>query len=526
MSDVEEALRERTRELAARIKELNCLYRVSDLLQRESLDLTVKLRQLPGLLISGLRFPEVARVLIEADARRFDVDWGEPRGPVFTQSIEVGGQVHGAIHVAYGPDADGPSIGSDERALVQAVALRVGVMLDRHRAEGERLALEEQLRQSQKMEAIGRLAGGIAHDFNNLLTSIKGLSSLALNELEAGHPIRPDLEEIVKASQRATGLTRQLLAFSRKQLLQLVPVDLNAAVLDLETMLRRVLREGVALRASYDHTLPPVIADPSQLDQVVMNLVVNAQDAMPHGGTIELITTLERVPSERAQIPAGEYALLTVRDSGVGIPPEHLDKVFEPFFTTKSAGEGTGLGLATVFGIVQQGGGFIDVESRIGVGSTFRVYLPLAGASAVVDTPVERPAPPAGGTETVLVAEDDASVRRLVDRILGSAGYHVLSAESAEQALALAEAHQGRVDLLLTDVVMPRIGGEQLHGRIVEQWPGVRVLYMSGYTDDPVVRREAQAPEGAYLAKPFPPELLLAKVRRALDREPQTLSDR
>ena len=214
----------------------------------------------------------------------------------------------------------------------------------------------------------------------------------------------------------------------------------------------------------------------------------------------------------------------------VGIGAEDLPRIGEPFFQAQDGlsrrYEGTGLGLSTVFGIVQQGGGFIEVESSVGAGSTFRIYLPLANASAVAVTSGESLSHAVGGTETVLVAEDDASVRRLVDRILGSAGYRVVSAESAEQALALVEAHEGRLDLLLTDVVMPRIGGEELYGRIADLWPGVRVLYMSGYTDNPVVRREAEAPDGAYLAKPFPPEALLAKVRRVLDRQPQTLSDR
>jgi signal transduction histidine kinase/CheY-like chemotaxis protein len=525
MSDVEFVLRERTRELASRMKELNCLYRASDLLQRDTLDPEVKLRQMPGLLVSGLRFPEVARVLLEIDERRYEVEWGQPHGPVAREPVRVNGREVGALHVAYGPHGDGPDPSPDERTLVAAIATRIGVMLERQRAEAERLALEDQLRQSQKMEAIGRLAGGIAHDFNNLLTSIKGLSSLALRELSPDHPIRPDLEEIEKAAQRAAGLTRQLLAFSRKQMLKLVPVDLNDVVSGIERMLRRVITERIELHATYGRGLQPVMADPSQLEQVVMNLVVNAQDALGEGGTIEIATRHESIGEERGPVPPGEYAVLSVRDTGVGIAPDHLDKVFEPFFTTKPPGEGTGLGLATVFGIVNQGGGFLQVESRLGAGATFRVYLPFATETAHEEAEDSEPDTLAG-FETVVVAEDDAAVRRLVNRILGRAGYRVLQAENARQALEVIEDAEGRVHLLLTDVVMPHGGGEELYDLVKARWPGVRVLYMSGYTDNPVVRREAEDPNGAYLAKPFAPDALLAKVRRVLDREPQTLADR
>ena len=525
MSDVEFVLRERTRELAARIKELNCLYRASELLQRDNLDMEVKLRQIPGLLVSGLRFPEVARALLEVEERRFEVEWSQPHGPDYSEPVLVNGREQGRLHVAYGPDENGPEPGPDERALVRGIATRIGGMLERQRAEMERLALEEQLRQSQKMEAIGRLAGGIAHDFNNLLTSIKGLSSLALKELTPKHPIRPDLEEIEKAAQRAAGLTRQLLTFSRKQRLRLAPVDLNSAVSGIETMLRRVLDERIELRATYDRRLPPIMADANQLEQVVMNLVVNAQDAMRDGGIIEIVTRLETVSDEPGAVPPGDYALLMVSDTGVGIPPENLDKVFEPFFTTKPSGEGTGLGLATVFGIVKQSGGYVRVDSRVGSGSTFCVYLPLV-ETETGDAASEPEAEALAGSETILLAEDDGSVRRLVTRILERTGYRVLPAENAEQAVTLAEESEGRVDLLLTDVVMPRSGGEELYELIQRRWPGVRVLYMSGYTDNPVVRREAEDPAGAYLSKPFAPEVLLATVRRVLDRNTQPFADR
>jgi signal transduction histidine kinase/CheY-like chemotaxis protein len=523
MSDAGFALRER--ELAARVNQLECLYRASDLLQPDSLDLEERLRQVPGLLVTGLRFPQEARVLLEVEERRYEVEWGRPHGPVAREPIRAGGREAGALHVAYGPHADGPDPGPDERMLVAAFATRIGAMLERHRADAERVALEDQLRRSEKMEAIGRLAGGIAHDFNNLLTSIKGLSSLALRELPPDHPIRPDLEEIEKAAQRAAGVTRQLLAFSRRQMLGLVPVDLNDVVSGIEKMLRRVINERIELHTTYGRGLSQVMADPSQLEQVVMNLVANARDALRDGGTIEIATRHQSVGDEPGPVPPGDYAVLCVRDTGVGIAPDHMDKIFEPFFTTKPPGEGTGLGLATVYGIVTQGGGFVVVESSPGAGATFRVYLPFAHETARHEPEDPEPSS-AAAFETVVVAEDDASVRRLVNRILGRAGYRVLQAENARQALDVVEENAGRVHLLLTDVAIPHAGGDELSELVRRRWPGVRVLYMSGYTDNPVVRREAEDPNGAYLAKPFAPDVLLAKVRLVLDRKPQTLADR
>ena len=507
--------RDRTAELEARVRELECLYLTSELLRRDDLSAEERLRRIPTLLAAGLRHAGAVRVRV--DDRTFDEAWDDASTARIREPIVVEGRERGAIEIAH--RASRASVARD-RALARTVADRAADMLERERVHGDREALEEQLRQSQKMEAIGRLAGGIAHDFNNLLTSIKGLSALALKDLPAGHPIRPDIQEIEKAASRAAALTRQLLAFSRKQMLKLEAVDLNAVVASLESMLRRLIAEHIELRTTYAPALPPVSADASQLEQVVMNLVVNAQQATRSGGLITIETGLAVVTDDPATLPPGDYALLMVSDTGVGIEPDEIDKVFEPFFTTKS-GEGNGLGLATVFGIVKQGGGHVEVESRVGVGSTFRVYLPLA-REPTSDERLQSAEFAAGadaGTETILLAEDDASVRRLVNRILERAGYRVLQAEDAGAALAVAEAEQGRIDLLLTDVVMPRMSGHELWGHVQRRWPGVRVLYMSGYTDNPVVLREAEDPAGAFLPKPFAPEALLAAVRRTLERD-------
>ena len=507
----------RLADLEARVRELECLYRGAELLQRDDLDVDARLERIPALIASGMRNPEGAAVRVHVDDRTYEDAWRDAHEPALAEPVVADGQDRGAVLVAQAPHAE-PS--AEDRALVREIAGRVGRMLERQRIEVDRRILEEQLRQSQKMEAIGRLAGGIAHDFNNLLTSIKGLSALALKDLPPSHPIRPDIEEIEKAAKRAAALTRQLLAFSRKQMLKLESVDLNAVVSGLESMLRRLIAEHIDLRATYAPALPPVTADASQLEQVVMNLVVNAEQATRSGGMITIETALAVVTDQPATVPPGSYALLTVSDTGVGIAPDDLDKVFEPFFTTKT-GEGSGLGLATVFGIVKQGGGYVEVESRVGVGSTFRVYLPLAREPTVDERRLAEPTPAFdSGTETILVAEDDASVRRLVNRILERAGYRVIQAEDAGAALALAEQEKGRIDLLLTDVVMPRMSGQELWAHVRRRWPGVRLLYMSGYTDNPVVRREAEDPAGAFLPKPFAPEALLAAVRRTLDREP------
>jgi hypothetical protein len=385
----------------------------------------------------------------------------------------------------------------------------------------ERKQLQQQLIQSQKMEAVGRLAGGVAHDFNNLLTAIFGYAELLTEELPEGSPARKDVEEIRKASQRAASLTRQLLAFSRQQVLQPIVLNLNDLVEDVEKMLRRVIGEDVELRTALAKGAGNVRADPGQLEQVILNLAVNARDAMPTGGKLTIETRnaeLSEMYAEAHQpVVPGAYVMLAVSDTGIGMDAKTQGRIFEPFFTTKEAGKGTGLGLATVYGIVKQSGGYIWTYSEPGHGTTFKVYLPH------VDAPVEaaaRPPEPGGplaGTETVLVAEDDDLLRPLARGLLEKLGYTVLDAGTAAEALALARAHGGPIHLLIADVVMPGESGRQLARRLAEVRPDVRVLYTSGYTNEAIVHHGMLEPGLNYLQKPFTPAALARRVRDVLD---------
>jgi PAS domain S-box-containing protein len=378
----------------------------------------------------------------------------------------------------------------------------------------EQMALEERLRQSQKLEAIGRLAGGVAHDFNNMLTAIGGYTALALEHAAPGTALRGDLDEIRKAADRAALLTRQLLAFSRKQVLNPELLNLNAIVVELESMLRPLIGEAVVLQTELDPSLGPIEADPSQLQQVVMNLVVNARDAMPGGGTIWLETA--NTEADDGAIEPGRYVTLTVRDEGEGIDEETLRQIFEPFFTTKEAGKGTGLGLATVYGIVKQSGGYVEVESELGHGSSFRIYLPRAETSrAPVNEPPPPPAvqPAAPRTATVLVVEDEDVVRGLVREVLQGEGYTVILARDGAEALAVAG--EQRFDLLLTDLNMPGFGGREVAERLRESQPELKVLYMSGYAEDGVSQGE-QPPGSAFMSKPFSIAELTAAVGELL----------
>jgi PAS domain S-box-containing protein len=394
-----------------------------------------------------------------------------------------------------------------------------GVVLNARDITAER-QLEEQFRQSQKMEAVGRLAGGVAHDFNNLLAVIIGYSDLGLARLPERDPRRRDFEEISKAANRAASLTRQLLAFSRQQVLQPKVLDLNRVVADVEKMLRRLIGEDVTMVTSLEPRLGHVTADPGQIEQVLLNLVVNARDAMPHGGTLT-IETATVAPTQEARLAAGldegPHVMLAVTDTGCGMDPSVLAHMFEPFFTTKEKGKGTGLGLATVYGIVKQSGGCITVESEPGRGSTFRVFLPRVIRSA---EPVPEPAPvPAfqPGTETVLVVEDEPAVRGLIHRILVERGYSVIVAPDGPEALRLASARGRRpFHLLLTDVVMPQMSGTDLARRVLTDYPETKVLYMSGHTDHAVLLRDIRESGAAFIQKPFAPMALAAKVHEVL----------
>ena len=385
----------------------------------------------------------------------------------------------------------------------------------------ERRRLEEQLRQAQKMEAVGRLAGGIAHDFNNLLTVVTGYNDLLLANVKAADGVRGYLEEIKRAAERATDLTRQLLAFSRKQVLAPQILDLNAVVAGMDKMLRHVIGEDIDLATVLEPKLGRVKADPGQVEQVLMNLAVNARDAMPQGGKLTLTTAnveLDRTYVLRHALTApGPYVMLAVSDTGCGMDSETLNHLFEPFFTTKEPGRGTGLGLAMVYGIVQQSGGNIWVYSEPGNGSTFKIYLPRVKESAAREEPREASAVPAQGSEVVLVVEDDAAVRPLVSGLLGAHGYKVLIAPGPEEALRICADHKETIDLLLTDLVMPKMSGRQLAERLVSLRPKLKVLYMSGYTDDAIVHHGVLEKGTAFLQKPFTPGALARKVREVLD---------
>ncbi len=384
----------------------------------------------------------------------------------------------------------------------------------------EKRRLEEQLQQAQRMEAVGRLAGGIAHDFNNLLTVILGFADLARSRLPPGDPQGKHLDEIRRAGDRAAVLTRQLLAYSRKQILEPRVLDLNGVAAGMVGMLRRLIGEDIDLRSVLAPDLARVFMDPGQMEQVIANLVVNARDAMALGGTLTLRTENvlldQDFARQRKEVRPGPYVLLAITDTGVGMDEETRARVFEPYFTTKEKGRGTGLGLATVYGIVKQGGGYIYVESEPGKGTTFRIYLPRSERSAEA-LPGAPPAPSsAAGVETILVVEDEEAILHLAEEILRGRGYTVVVARSTEEALEAVRKHQGPLHLLLTDVVLAGGNGRTLAKLLAELRPGVKVLYMSGYTDDTVIQHGVSSDEVAFLQKPFTAERLARRVREVL----------
>ena len=385
----------------------------------------------------------------------------------------------------------------------------------------ERKMLEERLHQAQKLEAVGRLAGGVAHDFNNLLTAILGFCDLANAHLDEDHPAQSDLTGIRSAGERAVALTQQLLAFSRKQILNPRVIDLNATVEGLLRMLPRIIGEHIATSSALAPDLLRTKADPTQLEQVLVNLAVNARDAMPHGGSLTIRTAnvrLDESPVPNAHdFEPGDYVSLTVTDIGTGMNQETAARIFEPFFTTKDIGHGTGLGLSTVYGIVKQSRGFITVATALGTGTTFTIYLPATSAPAE-EAPVQRLVTPRGGRETVLLVEDADAVRELVRRVLAASGYRVLAARDATEALAIAEREAGLIELMVTDVVMPLMLGPQLAEHIVRAWPATRVLYISGYSEEAPGALTGHPGVPTLLKKPFTPNQLIEAVRDALDR--------
>jgi PAS domain S-box-containing protein len=423
------------------------------------------------------------------------------------------------VDMAVGPLREGTG------AITGSVAVARDVSRER--------ALEAQLVQAQRMEAVGRLAGGIAHDFNNILTAISGFGELAAAELPADHPVASDIEQILKASARAAALTQALLAFSRRQAMQTQLMDINEVVGGLGPMLGRLIGEDIHLVVRLEPNLGLARADRAQLEQVVLNLAVNARDAMPGGGTLTIETVNANLDTAfvRAHVGAteGPHVALRVSDTGVGMTPEVMDHAFEPFFTTKERGKGTGLGLSSAVGVVQQSGGFVDLESRPNVGSVFTVYLPRSEGVSLPDETAGSGEPPIGGKETILVAEDEDAVRAFVERVLTSAGYRVLAASRGPQAIAMA-AEVSELNLLFTDVVMPGMSGVELAAELAATHPGLPVIYASGYSEEGVLEGATTDGEGIdscgnqggvpYLPKPFTAESLLTLVRDVLDRRP------
>ncbi|HEX6132631.1 MAG TPA: PAS domain S-box protein [Longimicrobiales bacterium] len=412
---------------------------------------------------------------------------------------------------------------------VEGVVVNARDVTDRHESERALRESTELLLRAQKMDAIGRLAGGVAHDFNNLLTAIQGHADLLLNDVPQDGPLRGDLQEISDAAARATSLTRQLLAFSRRQVMQPRVIDVNEVVGDMERMLRRVIGEDIELSTELRPDAGRVRADPTQLEQVLLNLIVNARDAMARGGRIVISSgrrTFRRSDSLPAELAAGEYVVLVVSDDGSGMEPEVATHAFEPFFTTKPPGQGTGLGLSTVYGIVNQSGGHVWLNSTPGAGTEVTIVLPRVEDEA--DARVERPAHSngaEGGTETILLVEDEKSVRDLATRILQRRGYKVIAAADGNEAIEAAERAHGRIHLLLTDVIMPGLNGQDVAERVRALRPDVRVLFMSGYNEEAVLRHGVLAAGSAFIEKPFSPSALLDRVRAILGDPPEDPAD-
>jgi len=415
-------------------------------------------------------------------------------------------------------------VNRDEQGQITVIRSMIQDITERKQAEEELQKREEQLRLRQRVEAIGRLAGGVAHDFNNLLMTIKGCSEILLSKLDQQDSRREEVEEICKAAERATSLTRQLLAFGRRQVLQPQVLDLNEIVANINRMLQRLIGEDIQLHTVLDQELWPVKVDPGQIEQVIMNLVVNARDAMPGGGKLTIETANVFLDEDYARrhvsVKPGLWVMLAVTDSGSGMDEETLSHLFEPFFTTKEKGEGTGLGLSTVYGIVKQSGGNIWAYSELGRGTTFKVYLPWAEEAVETYKPKPVPAAPPGGSETILLVEDEEAVRTMVSKILQNKGYTVLEAHHGNEALRVSQRHRGPIHLVVTDVVMPQMSGRELAERLKRVYPKIRVLFMSGYPDRAIVHHGVLGAGTAFLQKPFALNALEWKVRELLDSPP------
>ncbi len=457
--------------------------------------------------------PDVAAG-VERQLRKV-IETGEPLfdGTVEAETPAHPGVVRNFQHSYY------PNRSKDGRIV--GVSCVVEDITERKRAEGEKSRLEEQLRLSQKLEAVGQLAGGIAHDFKNLLTVITGYSQLLLSNLGPDDPSHLEIEQIYQAGARAATLTRQQHAFSRKQVLTPKVLDLNAGVAGMEKLLQRLIGESIKL-VTYPGPSPALVkADPNQIEQVIMNLAINARDAMSRGGQLTIETKDVELDEAYVRLhpptPPGSYVLLAVSDTGAGMDAETQARIFEPFFTTKEMGVGTGLGLATVYGIVKQSGGYIWVYSELGKGSTFKIYLPRVTQAAECVQPGQGSAQPGRGSETNLLVEDEEMVRTLAGAILQRNGYTVLQAQNGAEALRVSKECTGSIHLLLTDTVMPEINGGELAERLVGLRPEIKVLYMSGYTDKVIAQHGVLDPGTNFLEKPFTPNGLADKVREVLN---------
>lgn len=455
---------------------------------------------------------------VQGDPRVGDPDWAEREGMISFAGhpLIVEGELIGVMALF----ARKP-LGESTLHALGAIADTVALGIKRRRTENALRERDEQLRQSQKMEAVGRLAGGVAHDFNNLLTIILGNASLVLDGLQPSDPIYPDLDAVRKASERAAGLVRQLLAFSRKQLLEPRLLKVNELVTNLQSMLRRTIGEDIDFQTRLTDGSTHVKADPGQIEQVVLNLIINARDAMPRGGQLVLQTSnvvlKEALGSHNLRVSAGRYVGISVSDTGRGMDPDTMSRIFEPFYTTKEVGKGTGLGLSTVHGIVGQSGGAIQVESTPGHGTKFLVLLPEEVASDRKDTVASERRPPSGGKETILVLEDEDSVREFVGRVLARLGYTIIAASCGSEALEICRSHDGPIHLILSDVILPQMSGPDFVAQASPLRPECRVLYMSGYTDDALGPHGVLQPGVSLMGKPFTPESIGQRVRQMLD---------
>jgi two-component system cell cycle sensor histidine kinase/response regulator CckA len=491
---------------------------VEDKLRRRALQHAI-LASLGALALRDTDVDELTQKTVDAVSESL----GLPKGTAL-DLLRRNGLADASVLRASGEHSSGPvHLEPEDADFVRSAANLLMSDIERRRAEDALRERDEQLRQAQKMEAIGQLAGGVAHDFNNLLTIVNVHSDLLLATMGADNEQRADVEEIARAAARAASLTKQLLTFSRKQVIQPRLIDLSRVATGMEPMLRRLIGEDVDFDVDIERGVSAVLADESDIEQVLLNLVVNARDAMPQGGRLRVrvgnVTVDEALCARHPSLRTGDYIQLTVQDSGMGMTSETIARAFEPFFTTKEPGRGTGLGLATVYGIVKMSGGTITIDSDPGAGSTFCVYLPRVTGEAPVTPAVKEQRVAAGAGETILLVEDEEPVRRLAQRVLESQGYRVLVAINGDDALRLATDHAGVIDLLLSDVVMPGLGGRVLAERLTVLRPGLEILFMSGYTDDDILRRGLLERGQRLLQKPFSAPALAHEVRTVLDAQ-------